>query len=420
MVGHTATGGRLDVGALVDACTPSTGAVGGGAEGLAASNVGASSLRLDWTDGAAREQAWEVQSASGACAGWSPVATVGTGAGRAFVEGLAAGTDHCFRVRAVNRFQGGTQGAWAVLGPVRTTRALTAYTCAPATFAWVDATTGIRRTLADDASVEVALGFTFRLYGTAFTKVRVSSNGFLAFGSGSADRFVNAPIPDTIDPDGLTAAFWDDLDPSKGGAVFTRTMGTAPNRRFIASWNGVPVFDAPATSLTFQIVLEEATGRITYSYRDVSAGLPAADLGASATVGVETPAGDAGTQVSYLQPSLRDETALACALPTPAVTTTSLPAATAGSTYSAQLAASGGTGPLTWSWTGAPPPGLSLDPATGAITGVPTQSGSHPFAVQVTDTSNPPRTSAKKNLTLRSGSPSGRRRTCRPRVTRAA
>ena len=92
VVGHTATGGRLDVGALVDACTPPTGAVGGGAEGLAASNVGASSLRLDWTDGAAREQAWEVQSASGACAGWSPVATVGTGAGRAFVEGLAAAT----------------------------------------------------------------------------------------------------------------------------------------------------------------------------------------------------------------------------------------------------------------------------------------------------------------------------------------
>ena len=233
VVGHTATGGRLDVGALVDACTPSTGAVGGGAGGLAAANVGASSLRLDWTDGAAREQAWEVQSASGACAGWSPVATVGTGAGRAFVEGLAAGTDHCFRVRAVNRFQGGTQGAWAVLGPVRTTRALTAYTCAPATFAWVDATTGIRRTLADDASVEVALGFTFRLYGTAFTKVRVSSNGFLAFGSGSADRFVNAPIPDTVDPDGLLAAFWDDLDPSMGARSGRRRP--AP-RRTGASW----------------------------------------------------------------------------------------------------------------------------------------------------------------------------------------
>ncbi len=54
------------------------------------------------------------------------------------------------------------------------------------------------------------------------------------------------------------------------------------------------------------------------------------------------------------------------------VTTTSLPAATAGQAYSATLTAADGTAPYTWSVTsGSLPAGLSLNPATGAITGRP-------------------------------------------------
>ncbi|WP_366215033.1 putative Ig domain-containing protein, partial [Arthrobacter sp. SRS-W-1-2016] len=54
-----------------------------------------------------------------------------------------------------------------------------------------------------------------------------------------------------------------------------------------------------------------------------------------------------------------------------AITTTTLPAGTVGNAYRTYLTATGGTGPYTWNTTGALPPGLHLEPTTGAITGTP-------------------------------------------------
>ena len=71
-------------------------------------------------------------------------------------------------------------------------------------------------------------------------------------------------------------------------------------------------------------------------------------------------------------------------------TTTTLPDAFVPVTYSAQLAAQGGTPPYTWSVSaGALPPGLSLS-AAGLISGAPTVTGSYSFTAQVTDGAAPP------------------------------
>jgi hypothetical protein len=78
------------------------------------------------------------------------------------------------------------------------------------------------------------------------------------------------------------------------------------------------------------------------------------------------------------------------------VTTGALPSGTAGTAYNATLAASGGVPPYSWILSnGALPPGLSLDGATGAIAGTPSQSGTWNFTVQVRDAQMPADTATK-------------------------
>lgn len=56
------------------------------------------------------------------------------------------------------------------------------------------------------------------------------------------------------------------------------------------------------------------------------------------------------------------------------------------------LAATGGTPPYTWSWTGTLPTGLTISAATGTITGTSTGSGLYSFTAQVTDDAGTTRT----------------------------
>ena len=61
-----------------------------------------------------------------------------------------------------------------------------------------------------------------------------------------------------------------------------------------------------------------------------------------------------------------------------------------GQAYSAQFLASGGVAPYVFSLTqGSLPLGLSIDPTTGVVSGVPTTAGTYSFTVTVTDASDP-------------------------------
>jgi len=75
--------------------------------------------------------------------------------------------------------------------------------------------------------------------------------------------------------------------------------------------------------------------------------------------------------------------------PEPLVITTTcddLPDGQVGDEYYAQLEATGGVPPYTWSWTcNGGIPGLDLDPDTGEITGIPTQAGQYCCEFAVTD-----------------------------------
>jgi hypothetical protein len=80
---------------------------------------------------------------------------------------------------------------------------------------------------------------------------------------------------------------------------------------------------------------------------------------------------------------------------TTSITTTALSNGAVSASYRSALTAKGGVTPYVWTISsGSLPPGLSLNAATGAITGTPSTPGSFVFGVKVTDSSSPAQSAA--------------------------
>jgi hypothetical protein len=142
----------------------------------------------------------------------------------------------------------------------------------------------------DDCSEDLAIPFTFDFYGAPFTSVNASSNGTMTFG-GIFAGFVNAAIPSAAAPNNFAAAIWDDFNPGAAGDVYFATLGTAPNRRFIVSWQNVPQF-ANTDSNSFQVALMEGTNKLEFRYGTITPAVPG-----DYTVGVESATGVNGTAI---------------------------------------------------------------------------------------------------------------------------
>jgi len=157
------------------------------------------------------------------------------------------------------------------------------------TFVWNDiSATGTAVTFTpntdDGVSAAITLPFTFSLYGTSVTSIRIHTNGFITSGASNATTYGHS-LPSTIAPNGVISPFWCDLD---GGAV--RTFNDTANGRFIIQYTNVRLYDEPATSYTFQAVLYPS-GRVEYYYNSMTPS-------ASASVGVENATGTIGLQVT--------------------------------------------------------------------------------------------------------------------------
>jgi hypothetical protein len=161
---------------------------------------------------------------------------------------------------------------------------------------------------------------------------------------------------------------------------------------------------------TYSTTLVAGGGTSPYTWAVTSGTLPAGlALNASSGTITGTPASTVnGTPLTFKvtdssNPTMSQSVSLTLTI-TPAtltITTTSLPNGQVNTAYSTTLAATGGTTPYTWSLTsGTVPAGLTLNAATGAITGTPTAPvTSTPLTFKVTDSSNPALTRSV-NLTL--------------------
>ncbi len=155
--------------------------------------------------------------------------------------------------------------------------------------------------LSDDGYVRVSLpsGFDFPFYGTTvYGYLWVGANGGINTTAGTvaasntglpAASYANAPD---------IAVYWDDLDPSSGGGVYTWFDGT----RFIVSWEGVSHGRDGSSSTSNGVSVQAhiyASGRIELHYLDTNVGYGDYDLGKSATIGVGNLAGTQAVEVSY-------------------------------------------------------------------------------------------------------------------------
>jgi large repetitive protein len=127
------------------------------------------------------------------------------------------------------------------------------------------------------------------------------------------------------------------------------------------------------------------------------------NAGSGVISGTPTSAGTFNFQLSATDQSKGQATSAFTLVVSPALSITNgaaLPDGVYGVPYSTTLAATGGATPYTWSvlpQAGPLPPGLSLDPASGRLTGTPTAIGSYQFLAGVTDAA---RGTASKLLTL--------------------
>ncbi|MBU1627566.1 hypothetical protein KKB18_09380, partial [bacterium] len=153
-----------------------------------------------------------------------------------------------------------------------------------ASFSWIDTTSGTSLSLSDEGYQTVNIGFTFDYYGSPYTQIIISANGFLKFGSAAQD-FYNICIPNTSEPNNMLALYWDDLNPAYGsGIIYYKTFGTAPDRYFVVEFNNVYIYGISSSAGTFEAILYEGSNEIKYQYKDVNFGNSNYNYGKSATI----------------------------------------------------------------------------------------------------------------------------------------
>jgi hypothetical protein len=161
----------------------------------------------------------------------------------------------------------------------------------------------------NDFTETVVLPFTFKYYGNDFSNVRISSDGWIAFGSGTETAFENHPLPNSDNINNMVGVFWDDLF-TDAVAPDAKLLyySDVTNNRFIIEWYKVPHVNDPDERETFQIILLDPAyyptttgdGEIIFQYQDV-------EEPASITVGIENSTEDVG--LLYLFNELYDATA---------------------------------------------------------------------------------------------------------------
>lgn len=131
-------------------------------------------------------------------------------------------------------------------------------------------------------SAAISLPFTFYYGGctsTAYTQIKVSSNGYIGLGTAASTTSLYDVLTNTSNGP-IISPFAEDLN---GGTISYKTTGTSPNQVFTIEWLNSTSWNASGT-ISFQIKLYETTNKIEFIYNRGTITLP--DAGISAAVGL--------------------------------------------------------------------------------------------------------------------------------------
>jgi hypothetical protein len=253
---------------------------------------------------------------------------------------------------------------------------------------------------AETVGVVAASSITSTAFGDGEVGVAYSATPTLSGGTGPYVWTVtNGALPTGLTINSTTGAVTG--QPSAGGTfpftlVATDALGGTSSQPESVEIAGAPSLDLSTLGNGEVGAAYSATPTVTggtgpYAWVVTNGSLPAGltiDAASGAITGMPTTAGPESFTVTATdgdnQPASAGTTVLINA--DPSISTASLPDAQVGTAYNQSVAGVDGTNPYIWSVsTGTLPAGLTIDAATGAITGTPTSAGPDSFTLTLTD-----------------------------------
>ncbi len=152
-----------------------------------------------------------------------------------------------------------------------------------------------------DDTKTITLPFNFPFYGTAYDKISICSNGWMAMGTTPLNFYRNFPLPASHSAGALIAPFWDDLRQSGNHKVYT--WYDEDGHRFVIQWYGMTNNYSNSPQNFEAILLDPAhhatstgDGMILFQYQQVN---NTDSRDGYATVGIQNMERNDGLNYSY-------------------------------------------------------------------------------------------------------------------------
>ena len=117
--------------------------------------------------------------------------------------------------------------------------------------------------VSDDVNSDtIPVGFDFCYFGTTYSHVIISSNGYISFDTSQANMgsqwTINAPVPNDQAPRNAIMVPWQDINPgASSGGINYAMYGIAPYRKFVVGYKDVAMFSCTDLFFSNQVVLYE-------------------------------------------------------------------------------------------------------------------------------------------------------------------